>query len=637
MSDHLKPLNKKQKEAVTHIHGPLRVVAGAGTGKTRVLTHRIAHLISSEDVSPQNILALTFTNKAAKEMKERVEDLTTAKKQPFISTFHALGTRLLRQHGQKVGVSPQFVIRDQTQTRKLIKQIIKEAGFDPKQWKPKNIQRSINQQKSDGITAKEFASTHRKKRPKSEVISQIWQQYRKEMRNQNAVDFGDLLLLTRNLLDSHSDIREKYQNKWQFLHVDEYQDTNRLQYQLINLLADSQENICVVGDGDQTIYTWRGATLDNILSFSEDFSDAKTVTLSQNYRSKERIIKAANNIIEKNDRRDEKQLVTNNKDGEKLELITAHSETNEAQQIAQTMTEWKRAGNSLSDWAVFYRTNFQSRVIEEALNKAGINYHIAGTSFFDRQEVRDVLAYINYAMNRDSTADMRRIISTPPRGIGDKTVSRIVKDNQDEISSGRLKKVKAFERLMAKIEELITTKPPSEAVKQIIEKSGLKKMYEENGDEKRLKNATEIASMAAEYDNDFSNDKSAMRKFLENIALSSDQDTLEEGQAVQLMTVHAAKGLEFPRVWISGLEDDLFPRTKNNSTEREEEERRLFYVALTRAQEKVVLSYAQSRQLFGKREWKAPSPFLSDINDNLLDSSSDQSTVQADNDVIFFD
>jgi DNA helicase-2/ATP-dependent DNA helicase PcrA len=635
MHDFLNELNEAQHAAVTHKKGPLKVIAGAGTGKTRVITRRIAYLIHEHGVDPKQILAITFTNKAATEMKERIAKLTDADSSPTISTFHALGARILRQYGPKLGIDSGFIIRDQGQSKTMLKNLIKAAGYDPKQWKPKSIQRAINNYKSEGLAAEDFDPGPTQSGKKL-IVAEIWPRYEAQLRKENALDFSDLILRPYQLLRDHSDVREALQNRWRHIHVDEYQDTSRLQYKLVKLLAGDISDVFVVGDGDQTIYTWRGATLDNILSFEDDFTDASTITLSQNYRSTKRILQAANDIIKKNDQREDKELVTGNKDGEKLRLVTAYNEKAEADAMAETFMQYARSGGELSDWVVLYRTNFQSRVIEETLNRAGISYQITGTGFFQRAEVRDVLAYVTYALNRESTTDMERIINTPRRGIGKKTVQKVLDDQLEKLSTNRRESVENFFTLMDELASVIANNPPSEALEKIIKKTGLQsELAKKKEDEERLENVYELVSVAAEYDAEYTGDETAMRSFLENATLASDQDNVSE-TGVQLMTVHAAKGLEFPNVWICGMEEDLFPRNKDGDRERGEEERRLFYVALTRAQEQVVLSHAKSRRLFGDREWKVPSPFLDDITNDLI-AQDDDGEVGDGEDVVFFD
>ena len=635
MSDLLRDLNDAQHDAVTHQGSHLKVIAGAGTGKTRVITRRIAYLIHQENVPAREILAITFTNKAAAEMKKRITELTDGEALPTVSTFHALGARILRHYASKIGLKSSFIIRDQNQTKQIIKELLSEAGYDTKQWKPKSIQRAIGNLKSDGLEAAEF-NPGPGRAGKELVVADVWPRYEARLRAENALDFSDLILRPYQLLRDHPEVRKALQQRFRFIHVDEYQDTSRLQYKLVKLLVGDGD-IFVVGDGDQTIYTWRGASLDNILAFEDDFAGAKTITLSQNYRSTERILKAANDIIIKNKNRDEKELVTKSSGGEKLRLVSAYNEKSEARAMAETFISHQRAGGELGEWAILYRTNFQSRIIEQTLSQAGINYQIAGTGFFQRAEVRDVLAYITLALNPEATTDLKRIINTPRRGIGKKTVERIVADKLDEVSAARRQKIKAFYALMDEIRADIKSNPPSEAVSLVLEKSGLQaELSKKPEDEDRLENVQELVSVAAEYDSEFSGDESAMRALLENTTLASDGDEVG-GRGVQLMTVHAAKGLEFPYVWICGLEAELFPRNKDGSRERAEEERRLFYVALTRAQQQVVLSHAQSRRLFGSREWNAPSPFLGDINDELIAVDDEPAAGGDGEEVVFFD
>ncbi len=639
MSNYLQNLNKKQRQAVTHSGGPVRIIAGAGTGKTRVLTHRIAYLIGKQNVSPKRILALTFTNKAAEEMKNRVREMTDTNTNPTTSTFHAFGARFLRAHADKLAVSSDFTIRDASQARSIIKAATKACNYDPQEYKSKQIAGFINRKRSRGQTMEEFLSTPTQDVGVEPVVADVWPEYRKRLRDQDSVDFGDLLILTRKLLQEEDELRNQYQKRWQHILVDEYQDTNITQADIIKLLAGDKEggqNVFVVGDGDQTIYTWRGATTENIFSFEEQFRGAETVMLTHNYRSTETILQAANDVIAVNDNRHDKALRSQNNEGERLSLYEAADEQTEARHMVDVFQAHKRQ-EALGSWAVLYRTNAQSRVIEEALMQANIPYDIAGTSFFDRKEVRDLLAYIRLSMNRQADADRRRIINRPRRGIGEKTLEKILAQNLEKVSTKRREKVRGFRSLLDTLKNIITSKPPSDAVLEIIEKSGLADHYEDEPD--RIENMQEVATMAAQFNEEFSGDTSAMQTFLQEVALASDQDTVDSDvDGVQLMTIHAAKGLEFPRVWICGLEDGLFPQKRDDRAGIDEEERRLFYVALTRAQRKVVLSYAQSRRLYGNREWKQASPFLEHISDQLLvnETGSGQQAGSTD-EVVFFD
>lgn len=638
MSDYIENLNKKQQEAVTYSGGSLRVVAGAGTGKTRVLTHRIAYLLDKKNVSPEQVLALTFTNKAAEEMQSRVAELADNDKAPLTSTFHAFGTRFLRAHADKLPVSKNFTIRDASQSRAIIKEATKAQNYDPQEYKSQQISGFINRRRSRGQTLQDFLASRKDDMGLEPVVADVWPEYRKRLRNQDSVDFGDLLLLTRKLLRENAQLRKQYQKRWRHILVDEYQDTNITQADIIKLLAgDDAEahNVFVVGDGDQTIYTWRGATTENIFSFEEQFQNAETIVLTQNYRSTETILDAANDVIAVNDNRHEKSLESQAAAGDKLSLYEAADEQTETQHMVDTFRKHKQQ-NSLNGWAVLYRTNAQSRVIEEALMQANIPYEIAGTSFFDRKEVRDLLAYVRLSMNREADADRRRIINRPRRGIGQKTLEKILAGNTDKISTNRQKKIEGFRSLLDSLQDIITDQPPSDAILEIIDKSGLNDHYEDEQD--RIENMQEVATMAAQFNEEFSQDQTAMQTFLQEVALASDQDTITDTGGVQLMTVHAAKGLEFPRVWICGLEDGLFPQNRDDRAGIDEEERRLFYVALTRAQKKVVLSYAQSRRMYGSREWNQVSPFLDHISDDLLiNETQPGQEAESPDEVIFFD
>lgn len=632
MRDYLAQLNDAQHKAVTFDGQALKVVAGAGTGKTRVITRRIAYLLDKKGVRAENILAITFTNKAAAEMVERVAKLTDTDQPVTIKTFHAFGVQILRRYGEKAGVDPDFLILDAAQSRQILKDLLPELGFDPTQWKPKTIYNFIANKKSDGIGAENFSTT--KQVGTEAVVAQIWPHYKRELADQHALDFADLILKPYQLLRDNQAVRNEIQHRYSHILVDEYQDTSRLQSKLVQLLV-GDGHIFVVGDGDQTIYSWRGASVENILSFEDDFPEAETVTLDTNYRSRGNILSAANSVISQNDNRDEKTLKPAGPDGDKLKLIKAFNERAEAQKLVEHLRRWHRDGGDYRDWTVLYRTNFQSRILEETLNKAGIPYSIAGTGFLERKEVRDVLAYIRFALNREATVDLKRIINRPRRGIGKKTQQLVIENRLDEASPTRQKKVESFYNLCDKIEALADELPPSQLVETVFEISGLKSKLEDDHETERLENVAELVSVAAEYDDGYDSNTEAVKEFLSGTTLSSDQDEVG-GDGVRLMTVHAAKGLEFPRVWIVGLEDELFPHKISDDPSAQEEERRLFYVALTRAQQRVVLSFASSRRVFGTRKNRQPSPFITDIDDHLLDSGDEQESPD-DGDVVFFD
>jgi len=629
-NDHLASLNTRQREAVSATKGPVLILAGAGAGKTKTITHRILHLIHS-GVAPQEILAITFTNKAAKEMRERVFSLIehssvlnrplSFTERPFVSTFHSLGVHILREHSQMLGLPRQFSIFDRNDSLRAIKEALNTAGFDPKTWEPPKILGIISREKGKFVTRESYGE-----KPKHDyvgnVVSQVWRHYEHILKDEKALDFDDLLIETARLLQRNPDIRQHYQNTWKYVHVDEYQDTNHVQYALTQLFIGPEKNICVVGDIDQMIYSWRGATIDNILHFERDYPDAQVVILEENYRSTKTILSAANTIIIKNSRRREKNLFTSNDTGEKISLFGAYDEAEEGCFVAETARELIARGVPAEEIAVLYRANFQSRVLEEACIGADIPYQVLGTRFFERKEIKDVLAYIRVALNRDSWGDIKRIINVPVRGIGKATLAKVVAGMGDSLPASMQLKIASFWRLLDAIKGVAETEKPSDAIKFVAEKSGMQAAYEKGStdDLERIENIKELVTLATRY-NDMPR-PDGLTKLLEDAALASDQDELDkpkEKEGIRLMTVHASKGLEFKYIFIVGLEDGLFPHERRGEGVDEEEERRLFYVAITRARHKVFLSYASTRMVYGKKQINVPSEFITDIDDALLE------------------
>ncbi|MEK7143581.1 MAG: UvrD-helicase domain-containing protein [Patescibacteria group bacterium] len=628
---HLKGLNEAQKKAVLHTEGPLLIVAGAGAGKTKTITHRILNLIH-KGVNPEAILAITFTNKAAKEMRERTLNLLTSSRSgisagfphyesPCIKTFHALGVQILKEEARTVGLTKHFAILDAGESSSLIKESIVEAGHNIKQFEPRRLKNLISRQKSDFITVDTFTEKAEGYFPK--ILADIWARYEKKLKSSGALDFDDLILKTVTLLKENPLIRKKYQILFQYVHIDEYQDTNAAQYEFSKLLVGEKKNICVVGDSDQNIYSWRGANIKNILNFEKDYPGAMVVTLEENYRSTKNILEAANKVIKKNTERIDKTLFTNNKTGEKIGLFEAFDENDEADFVSEKIKTLAQAGIPHDLIAVLYRTNFQSRVFEEALFGKVIPYQVLGTKFFERKEVKDVISYVRLALNRDSLTDLKRIINVPPRGIGKVGLAKILSGNEETLSAGTKEKIKKWREFMQKIEEQSKLATPSLLVKYVVKNSGLEESLE-NGteeDKERLLNIYELATLASRYDALPKGE--GLERFLEDAALFSDQDSLSEEGGVKLLTAHAAKGLEFSHVFIVGLEQDLFPHAQRGGgpgeKEDDEEERRLFYVALTRAEKKLYLSYASMRTIFGSRQINAPSEFIFDIPPGLLE------------------
>ncbi|MBP9842931.1 MAG: UvrD-helicase domain-containing protein [Candidatus Pacebacteria bacterium] len=630
---YLNGLNEQQKTAVLHTEGPLMVLAGAGSGKTRVITHRIVHIIH-QGVSPRNILAVTFTNKAAKEMRERVGDLVrkyppsdraVVDGLPLVTTFHSLGVHLLREFHEAVNLRRHFTIYDRADSMRAVKQAIEKAGYNPKEFEPKKILGMISRAKGDAVTQLAYQDTANSY--PEQVAATVWEKYEAILTEEHALDFDDLLAKTLRLLKENRTVRETLQDRFKYIHVDEYQDTNRVQFSIVELLAGNVQNICVVGDIDQNIYSWRGADIKNVLQFERHFKDSTTVLLEENYRSTQTIIAASNDVIKKNQNRVEKNVFTNNQEGEKLTLYAAMTGYDEAEYIALTAKSLIADGADPTSIAVLYRTNFQSRGLEEAFLNFEVPYQLLGTKFFERKEVKDVLSYLRLALNPGSNADLARIINEPTRGIGKVTLLKIIEGNRAELNKGAQEKLAGFDAIMMDIAKTAIEKPLSETIKFIMKRSGIEGMYREEGTEEaleRLENLRELVTLATRYDS--LTPTEGVELLLENAALQSDQDEIkdkEELNAVRLMTVHSAKGLEFSYVFIAGLEEGLFPHERLDDGKTDtEEERRLFYVALTRAQKKVFLTYAHMRTIFGSQRVNLPSSFLNDISKEHVESGN---------------
>lgn len=630
---YLDQLNPPQKEAVLHQTGPLLVIAGAGAGKTRTIAYRILHLIET-GIKPENILAITFTNKAAREMRERVEKLLSEDKKgvPMLTTFHSFGVYVLRHRGERIGLPHHFSILDRDESVAKIKEAMRSMGIDEKRFEPRKILNIISRQKGDNVDLKEFQAGGANS-PASgfigKVVSQIWAKYEELLKSTKSLDFDDLLLKTVELFKKNPDILADFQNRFRYLHVDEYQDTNVVQYELTNLLAQKYQNICVVGDMDQSIYGWRGADFTNLLHFEKDYPKAKIVLLEENYRSTQTILTAANQVIEKNKQRHEKKLFTKNKAGAKIGLYTGLGEGDEANFIAQKAKELISEGTNPNEIAVLYRANFQSRVLEEACLQASVPYQVLGTRFFERKEIKDIVAFIRAGLNPEDWESIKRIINIPARGIGKTTLMKLAAGQFEELPATMKQKISQFKRILAEIGEMATKNKPSELIKFIITKTGLEQDLKKNGEEgeERLENIKELVNVATKYDN--LPPEEAIEAMMTEIALATDQDELDQPKiGIKLMTVHAAKGLEFDYVFITGLEQDLFPHQGMSDEKRDgEEERRLFYVAVTRARHKLYLSYAQTRQVFGQRRVNMPSEFIFDIDENLLETESGLWTI----------
>ncbi len=636
-------LNSEQQKAVETLSGPLLILAGAGAGKTKTITHRILHLIKS-GVEPASILAITFTNKTAKEMRERVFDLLNNDRmlntpiagfqemssRPFMSTFHALGVHIIKENSLLARLPRHFTIFDRGDSKRAIKEALEELNLDPKQFEPGTFLNAISREKGDGITQMEYAGKLRGGPSEfyKKTIADVWERYEKTLQKEKAADFDDLLLKTSLLLKNHQEVRTHYQNKWKHIHIDEYQDTNKVQYDIATMLAEKSRNICVVGDGDQLIYSWRGADMQNILNFEKNYPEAKVVVLEENYRSTQTILAAANNVIKKNVMRRDKNLFTKNVEGEKLALFISYTEKEEARVIADTARALIADGTNAREICVLYRANFQSRVLEEAFLNKNIPYQILGVRFFERKEVKDTLSFIRAALNRDSSSDMVRVINVPPRGIGKATIIKVIAGQESSLGPSLRIKAGQFLTLLDRIKHTALTNKPSDLIKYILRETGMETAYRNGGleEQEKLENLRELASVATQYDH--LPPEEAVEALLTNSALATDQDELEKDHdAVKLMTVHASKGLEFDYVFVTGLEQDLFPHQRIGKEElsqsEAEEERRLFYVALTRARKRIFLSYAQLRTIYGAQKVNTPSEFIADIGDEHIESQEE--------------
>lgn len=625
--EHLKGLNQAQKEAILHTKGPLLVLAGAGAGKTRVITHRILEIVRG-GVAPEQVLAITFTNKAAGEMRERTFKLLAEDKgitrpafepfrPPFVSTFHSLGLTIIKENARVLGFKRAPAIYDRADSLREVKAALKLIGTE--EVEPRVVLSTISRHKGDGVSLDEFAANAEYSRDR--LIAAVWQKYAKALTDDQAVDFDDLLVKTVMLLRKESGVRERYRARWPYLHIDEYQDTNKVQAEMAELLVGEEQNICAVGDIDQTIYGWRGAQIANILSFEKKYPTGRVVLLEENYRSTKTILAAANDVIAKNVFRREKNLFTKNHDGEALSLYQAFDETDEAAFVARKIGELVAGGVQPQDCAVLYRANFQSRALEEALLAAEIPYQVIGTRFFERKEVKDMLSFIRAALY-DTLPDVARVINLPARGVGKVTLAKILAGQEATLPAATRAKVAGFRALLSKVKEAAEQLPPSALITCVMKESGVEAMYKQDKLEgmERLENVRELVGLATRYDKSGATNLESLEKFLEAAALASDQDEIkEERNAVRLMTVHASKGLEFPYVFITGLEEGLFPYAREDEGEAEkEEERRLMYVALTRAEKKIFLSFASYRTIFGSKNPTIPSQFLSDIGEGLL-------------------
>ncbi|MFZ2559257.1 MAG: DNA helicase PcrA [Lactococcus raffinolactis] len=645
MNPLLQGMNERQAEAVQTTEGPLLIMAGAGSGKTRVLTHRIAYLIEEKMVNPWNILAITFTNKAAREMRERAIDLNPRTQDTLIATFHSMCVRILRRDADHIGYNRNFTIVDPGEQRTLMKRILKDLNVDPKKFTERTILGTISNSKNDLVTAESYAKNANDLY--TEIVAKAYKRYETELKRSESMDFDDLIMNTILLFDKNPDVLAYYQGKFQYIHVDEYQDTNHAQYQLVQLLAKRFKNLCVVGDADQSIYGWRGADMQNILDFEQDYPEAKVVLLEENYRSTKTILQAANEVINNNKKRRPKKLWTQNADGENIIYHRSGDEREEANFVAgQINHELQKNKRQYSDFAVLYRTNAQSRAIEEALLKSNIPYTmVGGTKFYSRKEIRDVVAYLNVIANVRDNISFERIVNEPKRGVGPKALETLrdfaAQQNVSLLEASRdvtlsSLKGKAASELFNLAHTLLNLADDvdqftiTELVEKVLDKTTYKKALEVQTTsleaQNRLENIEEFLTVTKSFDDKESENAvegetglDKLSRFLNDLSLVADTDSYDETSQVTLMTLHAAKGLEFPVVFLVGMEEGVFPLSRQAEDEDElEEERRLAYVGITRAEEVLYVTNASSRMLFGRSSYNQPSRFLREIDDDLL-------------------
>ncbi|HEM9213041.1 TPA: DNA helicase PcrA [Streptococcus agalactiae] len=637
-------MNDKQAEAVQTTDGPLLIMAGAGSGKTRVLTHRIAYLIDEKYVNPWNILAITFTNKAAREMRERAIALNPATQDTLIATFHSMCVRILRREADYIGYNRNFTIVDPGEQRTLMKRIIKQLNLDTKKWNERSILGTISNAKNDLLD--EIAYEKQAGDMYTQVIAKCYKAYQEELRRSEAMDFDDLIMMTLRLFDQNKDVLAYYQQRYQYIHVDEYQDTNHAQYQLVKLLASRFKNICVVGDADQSIYGWRGADMQNILDFEKDYPQAKVVLLEENYRSTKKILQAANNVINHNKNRRPKKLWTQNDEGEQIVYHRANNEQEEAVFVASTIDNIVREqGKNFKDFAVLYRTNVQSRTIEEALLKSNIPYTmVGGTKFYSRKEIRDVIAYLNILANTSDNISFERIVNEPKRGVGPGTLEKIrsfayeqnmsLLDSSSNVMISPLKGKAAqavwdLANLILTLRSKLDSLTVTEITENLLDKTGyLEALQVQNTLESqaRIENIEEFLSVTKNFDDnpeitvEGETGLDRLSRFLNDLALIADTDDIAtETAEVTLMTLHAAKGLEFPVVFLIGMEEGVFPLSRAiEDADELEEERRLAYVGITRAEQILFLTNANTRTLFGKTSYNRPTRFIREIDDELI-------------------
>ena len=641
--DFLKGLNKQQHEAVTHTNGPLLIVAGAGSGKTRVLTYRIAYLLQQFKAAPNEILALTFTNKAAREMKERIRNLIGDNAQKlWMGTFHSIFSKILRFEAEKLGYGKDFTIYDTSDSETVIKQILQELNFDPKEIKPKTIRNKISDAKNQLINPENFEARFVSS-TLDDITAKVYTIYVKRLKQSNAMDFDDLLIKPIELFEEHPEVLEQYQDRFKYILIDEYQDTNHAQYKVTKMLSQKYGNICVVGDDAQSIYSFRGADISNILNFKEDYEAAKQVPLEQNYRSSRSILQAADSIIKKNTKQLDKTLWTEQGLGDPIIVLENYDERDEANRVAQHIIDLKmRHGYNNNQFAVLYRTNYQSRVFEEAFRRHDIAYQlIGGLSFYQRKEIKDVLAYLTLLVNKHDETNLIRIINEPSRGIGNKSINDLRNEAREsghsvwtmleDVESTNVYKpakvrIREFVDMINRLSaELANGGSLTEVTRAVLEQSGyMRALVEENSHESmmRRENIIEFQNAISYYEKGTS--KPSLSAFLQEISLITDGDKFDENKpAVTLMTVHGSKGLEFPVVFVVGLEENLFPVGAREGFDADiEEERRLFYVAITRAEERLYFSHCKTRFKFGEEQPGLRSRFLDEVDPGVVRTES---------------
>lgn len=635
-----KGLNPEQQKAVETTEGPLLILAGAGSGKTSVMTRRIAYLMAKNSIQPWNILAITFTNKAAKEMNERVQKLVgDAASDIWMSTFHSMCVKILRREAERLGYGSNFSILDSEDQMSAIKQCMLDLNYDMKKFDPFSVHWKISAAKNELLSPDEF-KTYAGKSLLDSVAANVYREYQHKLNSINALDFDDLIFKTVQLFEEQPDALDIYQEKFHYIHVDEYQDTNRAQYKLVKLLAAKYRNLCVVGDSDQAIYRWRGADISNILNFERDYPEAKVIMLEQNYRSTNTILNAANAVIQNNSQRKDKNLWSAKGEGEKISLYAALDQADEAAYLIAKVQEHVGNGGEFRDCTVLYRANAQSRAIEESLLQAAIPYKIlGGMTFYDRREIKDVMAYLKAVANPQDEISLLRIVNVPKRSIGEGTLKRLLdfaheqgltlleamgKADQADLGVKATESVKKFHLLMTDLHFLQEGLTVTEFVQEMLKRSGYREMYEtsvKEEDKNRLENIDELLTVTRYFDK---RRRGSLSDFLAETSLMSDTDK-ESGKkdnAVHLMTMHASKGLEFPVVFVVGMEETIFPHSRSmDSTEGIEEERNLCYVAITRAQEKLHLTYCSERTIFGQLQLNDPARFLDELPEELVEKS----------------